>query len=71
MKTKLLVLVLLVAMLATLLFSMTSCGLFGGDDDDTTTTTSQTPPRGPGEVTTAGTPAERVPSGWGPEEGIN
>ena len=70
MKTKLLVLVLLVAMLATLLFSMTSCGLFGGDDE-TSTSTTQTPPRGPGEVTTGSTPAERVPSGWGPEEGIN
>lgn len=70
MKTKLLVLVLLVAMLATLLFSLTSCGLFGGNDDETTAVTTKEPPRGP-STTTSPIPAERVPSGWGPEEGIS
>ena len=70
MKTKLLVLVLLVAMLATLLFSLTSCGLFGGGGDDTTVTT-QEPPRGPSSTTVAPNPADRIPSGWGPETGIS
>ena len=66
MKTKFLMLALLVVVMASLLLSLASCSLFGDDGDGTTapgtsaSTTEQTPPRTQPASTTAA-PATQAP----------